>query len=120
MNEQTTKLIEQLAQKLGTTSEYLWSILVKQAPIEATISLILFLLTWVLLFILWKTHRFLLKEDESGDNLYYEKDYLEIVMIMASFIWVFLLILSTINFLNNISGYFNPEYWALKNILGAL
>lgn len=33
MNEQTTKLIEQLAKELGTTAEYLWTVLLKQSPI---------------------------------------------------------------------------------------
>lgn len=39
MEEKTIKLIEQLAQKLGTTTEYLWAVLLKQAPIDATVVL---------------------------------------------------------------------------------
>jgi len=31
MDSKTAQLIEQLAQKLGTTTEYLWSILIRQA-----------------------------------------------------------------------------------------
>lgn len=34
MNEQTTKLIEQLATKLGTTVEYLYNVLIQQARVE--------------------------------------------------------------------------------------
>lgn len=45
MNEQTVKLVEQLAQKLGTTTEYLWNVLIKQAPISAAIDMIYCLLT---------------------------------------------------------------------------
>lgn len=33
MNEQTIQALAALAVKLGTTTEYLWSVLVKQAPI---------------------------------------------------------------------------------------
>ena len=38
MNEATAKLIEELAAKLGTTAEHLWGVLVRQAPISATVS----------------------------------------------------------------------------------
>ena len=35
MNDQTLQLLKQLADKLGTTAEHLWAVLVKQAGIEA-------------------------------------------------------------------------------------
>ena len=42
MNEQTTILLQKLSESLGTTSEYLWAVLIKQAPISATISMVIF------------------------------------------------------------------------------
>lgn len=62
MNEGTERLLTQLAEKLGTTTEYLWAVLLKQAPIDAIgqlVSIVLFAcLTGIGLkafFILWRT-----------------------------------------------------------------
>jgi len=35
MNEQTQQLIEKLAEKLGTTAEHVWAVLVRQAPLSS-------------------------------------------------------------------------------------
>ena len=40
MNEETLQAVTALAQKLGTTSEYLWSVLIQQAYLEAGLSLV--------------------------------------------------------------------------------
>jgi hypothetical protein len=123
MNEQTRQLLEKLADKLGTTSEYLWSVLLKQAPIYATFTLIQ---TLFLLFAgwgLWKVQQKLLsKPEKSHYNSYYDK-YEEgavIPMIIISFVWIALMSIYFINFDSIINGYFNPEYWALTEILKSL
>jgi len=67
MNENTAKLIEQLAQKLGTTSEYLWGVLLKQASISATVTLLKTIAILLFGWFLWKTHKRLLKK-ESEDR----------------------------------------------------
>ncbi len=121
MNEQTTKLIEQLAQKMGTTTEYLWSVLLKQAPIDATITL--FQTICVMLFgcILWKIHKRLLKKD--SEDKYSETGYEKheegviIPMLVAVIIFLILFIACFFCFSDIINGYFNPEYWALRRIL---
>ena len=58
MNDQTAKLIEQLAQKLGTTTEYLWSVLIKQAPIDALSRLAFFIVSIIGGIIIYKAHRY--------------------------------------------------------------
>ena len=40
MNEKTEQLLQSLADKLGTTTEYLWTILVNQAKFDVIVSLI--------------------------------------------------------------------------------
>lgn len=40
MNTQTTELLKQLADKLGTTTNYLWNVLVNHAHVSAEFSLI--------------------------------------------------------------------------------
>lgn len=41
MNEQTLKILSDLSNKMGTTTEYLWTILLKQGPISGIIDLFL-------------------------------------------------------------------------------
>lgn len=124
MNEQTSKLIEQLAQKLGTSAEYLWSVLLKQAPISATTTLIQILATAVFGWVLWKTHKRLCKKE--SDEKYAESGYEEygelagIPMIIGGLLFVIFGVASFLCIEEVISGYFNPEYWALHEILRQL
>ena len=43
MDEQSAKLIEKLAEKLGTTAQYMWAVLVEQAPVYGISHLIMWL-----------------------------------------------------------------------------
>lgn len=124
MNDQTAKLLEQLAQKLGTTTEYLWSILLKQAPIDATVTL---LQTIFILFVGWgifKVHKRLLKKpaNQDYDDSYYEKYDLGamVPMVIVTIGWGIMAIICFCCFGSIISGYLNPEYWALKEILSSI
>ena len=47
MNDQTALLLKQLADKLGTTTEYLWAVLLKQAPITCTVQLTVIIITFI-------------------------------------------------------------------------
>ena len=119
MNEQTTKLIEQIAQKLGTTTEYLWSVLLNQAPIDATV--LFFKTVCVILFglELLKIHKRLLKKESEYSETGYEK-YEEgaiVPMIIATTIFAILFIICFFCIGDIVNGYFNPEYWALERIL---
>jgi hypothetical protein len=121
MNEQTTKVIEQLAQKLGTTTEYLWSVLLKQAPIDATVTLFQTLCVMIFGLALWKIHKRLLKKESKDEysETWYEK-YEEgaiIPMIIATIIFAILFIICFCCIDDIVNGYFNPEYWALERIL---
>ena len=120
MNEQTTKLIEQLAQKLGTTSEYLWTVLLKQAPISAAIDALYFILVIIGGIIIYRVHKYLGKETDDKYSIYYVKEgFVAIPMIFAAMIWAICFIACFFSIGNIINGFFNPEYWALKEVLGA-
>lgn len=116
MNDNTLKLLEQLAAKLGTTSEYLWSILIKQAPISASINLLLCAFIMVYNVVWIKLHLKFMNDDNdlSYDN---KEGFLTVPMGIggvagALFIFLFLALLKSA-----IYGFFNPEYWALTYIL---
>ena len=118
MEKSTNQLIEELANKLGTTTEYLWKVLLKQAPIDATTTLFQCLLIWFGGVVLYKLHRKFSKEEEGQNSLYYDKEEALIVpMIIATIIWAIFFIASFFSIESIINGYFNPEYWALHKIL---
>lgn len=121
MNDQTTKLIESLAQKLGTTTEYLWGILIKQAPISATIDLCLLVAMIVFGIGLYKFHNWCNTEKNRGgytETRYERSDGMLFVPMLVGgvvlVIWFFIFIGSIESI---ITGFFNPEYWALHEIL---
>ena len=125
MNEQTVVLIEQLANKLGTTSEYLWGVLIHQAPVDATITLIQIIISIILSIILYKAHIKLSKRKDYGgynkENGYHH--YQEIAAIPMFLFGIFVMMLLIISFFNIdivINGYFNPEYWALNKVLNII
>jgi len=124
MNENVVKLIEQLANKLGTTSEYLWSVLIKQAPISASITLIQMAILLLLSFFLFKTHIRLMKK--TSDDRYAETKYDQLgdwsgfAMAIVGGVVFILLILCCGSLEDVVNGFFNPEYWALKEILRAI
>ena len=124
MNDNTTKLIEQLAQKLGTTSQYLWNVLLKQAPIDATITLVQTLVILIFGYILFKLHKRLSKEKDY--NGYKETGYAHyeelaaFPMIIAAIAFTILIIFCFCCFSDIVNGYFNPEYWALNKVLSGM
>lgn len=118
MNENTLKIIEELAKKLGTTSEYLWGVLVKQAPINSTIDVFLVLIIMLFGFVLYKIHKKLMLKNENGKTGYYEHEEMVCIPRILAVILFFTLFVTSFFLIKDIIiGYFNPEYWALDKIL---
>lgn len=122
MDEKTLQAMTDLAEKLGTTAEYLWGVLLKQAPIAGAVDLLL-TVAWVAAAVLWlsfvkrKTTEPPTRDD--GRPLYAEWDD------EAEFFgWVSAVCLALIAGMNVsfslesiVAALFNPEYWALAQIL---
>lgn len=120
MNQQLSQLLEKLANKLGTTTEYLWCVLLRQSRISASITLFYFLFIAAIGFIIYKLHRKFIKEDSKGNNSYYHHEELAVIMTIASVLWGIGVICCAFSLSNIFNGYFNPEYWALKEILDSI
>lgn len=125
MNDKLTQLLEQLAAKLGTTAEYLWKVLLMQARVSATQSLLYVLFVAISGLVLYRCHRKFSKPfaetvDKYYENMYDKNEYTAVAMGVCSVVWIVLFIASLFSFPNLIDGYFNPEYWALKEILDSL
>lgn len=116
MNELTV-LLEKLASTMGTNVEILWGALLTQAPISATVSLI-GCITIIVCYLF--AFRFVRKKTTllEGEN-YPEWDRDEKIPAYGALLFtgIVITIIVLISLENIISGYFNPEYWALKEIL---
>ena len=121
MNTEITNLLATLADKLGTTSEYLWGILLRQAPISATVILIQIIFTVLSGIFLWKLHKYFSKETDERYSMYDRSNGgLEVLIIIFSVLILIIGIVSFFQIENVLNGYFNPEYWALNKILNTL
>ncbi len=92
MENQTAQLLEKLANKLGTTSEYLFSVMVKQAPIEATILLFQYIAIIIFGIILFRLRNKFSKQYKDGNfttSLYEENAELTVMpMIIGVTIFI--------------------------------
>lgn len=115
MNEQTAKLIADLATKLGTTADHLWSVLVKQAPIDAASDCVVIVASAIGIVIVAK----------GGEKLAKHSDNLPEAAAVFSFLLLFCfgvvaiiaLIAGLCSCGDIMAGFFNPEYWAFRHIV---
>lgn len=108
MNEQTQQLIEKLAEKLGTTAEHLWGALIKQAPISSTVDLISIAICAAALVAAFNIIKSKVEDEDFAVIVWSAWGSIAFLIAMAS-----LCILNRI-----VAGFFNPEYWAIKEIIG--
>lgn len=117
MNEQTAKLIADLASKLGTTAEHLWSVLARQAPISCGIVLVSLAaeITFLIWFTRWLWRNPVVKSEDEDRHVF--------SVAARVFVWIGVAILWCVASCavedsgTYISGFTNPEYWALKQII---
>lgn len=123
MDEKTLQTFTALAEKLGITAEYLWSVLLKQAPITGVIDLAL-AIAWFVGAWLW--FRFVQKkttvstiaknsrhsEPEWNDDIGRILAWVSVLVMV-----VFAAIAISVNLSMIVAALTNPEYWALKQIL---
>lgn len=113
-NDQTYQLIEKLANKLGVTADHLWSVLVRQAPIEACIDAFQIIILFVTAYFfaqkaiaVWK-----LNSHERGH------EWLAVILTIVAINFGILSIgCAWYGGSEIISALSNPEYWALKQII---
>jgi len=130
MNEATLKTIETLAEKLGgaidalalklgTTAEHLWGVLVRQAYVESMTNAILLIASWAAAA-LWT--KWLLKSRRAtiadGDDDWTMGQIISVTIL--GFYMVILLIATYGNADAIVSGFINPEFFALSKIMRGL
>ena len=110
MNNDAMTLLTALAGKLGTTTEYLWDVLVRQAPISAITSLLVISL---LTYILYRSVKYVQsKKVNSEDDEEYSAELVRLLWFVVVVLAI-IVVISNISLAHNVmNGLFNPEYWA--------
>lgn len=101
------QLIEQLAQKFSTTTEHLWGVLINQAAVSATISLIWLIICTAGIVIIYNFYKANNRKDDW-------ENFPEFLFGISFGVYVIVVTALTSNI---IIGYLNPEYWALNDLL---
>lgn len=117
MNEQIQKMLETLATKFGTTVEKLWDVLVTQARIEAvcnTVYLAVLITVWF--FFIKFVRRFIQWQKDASDEGMYVAGFA--LVVLGSHLLTILTGFGGYSMVSTIiTGFFNPEFWALKQII---
>ena len=116
--EELTKLLEVLAQQLGTTTEYLWTVLIKQAMFAGITDIIFTLVVIVITVFFFKWIKW---SRNNWKDKYYYNDleplfYTGLVIGSIALFVCYMIIFIGLHV--TLAAFFNPEYWALNRILG--
>jgi uncharacterized membrane protein YqgA involved in biofilm formation len=117
MNKETLDLLKDLAAKLGTTADHLWSVLIRQAYVSFFCDLLLYFLIGGLIGIAYKLAKRLAS---SADEMAHkgEDDTLQVAgLIVTGIVTIILLLYAITNVGDTITKIANPEYWALQQVL---
>ena len=112
----TAEVLDKLAAKLGVTAQYLWGVLLKQAPIAAVLDILqdIIIIGWVCILV--KLTRWAWKKTEKG----WDEAPTALGLTVA---WVFTAVMICVvffSFTGTITAIVNPEYWALDRLLSSM
>lgn len=115
MNEATTKLVEELAAKLGTTAEHLWGVLVRQAPISGVCDA-LAIVAWII-GLAWALRLVRSKTKETDGDAEWEDEGAFFAWLVWGITAAVVMIVAGACFGDIVASIVNPEYWALKQVM---
>jgi hypothetical protein len=105
MSDELQKKLAELALKLGTTADHLWRVLIAQAPLSSTVYFAYLAAVAAGAVAIWK-----LGMKHSNKPIWYGSKIAAAIMFLVAL--VMLGDLSTA-----LAGFFNPEYWALQDLI---
>jgi ribose/xylose/arabinose/galactoside ABC-type transport system permease subunit len=122
MDDKTLQAMTALAAKLGTTAEYLWGVLLRQAPITGAVDLLV-MAAWVaaalcfLRYVRAKTTRPPGTRDDPFPRAQWDGDATFFAWAGAILFAVLTGLIVGASLSTTIAALVNPEYWALRQIL---
>ena len=112
LQEELLTRLDLLAAKLGVTSEHLWGVLIKQARIEVIESILTLIVVVMGILVCVYFWRKILQLGGSVGSVLLNAFFTSLLLILS--------IGAVIDIMNIPTLLFNPEYWALQKVLGAL
>lgn len=107
--EVITPYLQQIADKLGTTGEYLWKLQVTQAYVDASCIVAFYVLTMFAMYGFYKLLRFVLSDEDGKEFTGF--------LVFCGFALTPMIIYSLFKFKTLMTILINPEYYALTNII---
>ncbi len=102
-----TTAVSALADRLEVPIEVLWSALLRQAPVSAAVSFaLLFLAICATIGFALYTKAMFKKDEDAG-----------VVMALITGFLVIISLIAISSLPGILAGFFNPEYWALKQLM---
>jgi len=111
MNDKMLEALTRLADKLGTTAAHLWDVLIRQAKIEVAVDLGFVVLAAFACYLLRKW--WISYQDRNGEGEL-------ITLIIATTACAIMSAFALFNLCEIPTLLFNPQFWALSQILDAL
>lgn len=111
-----TDTINILADKLGTTGQHLWGVLMKQAFYSSVIDLITFIILCIATGVCAKISTNCWKKSEEKDE-FIAAAILTLIVAGIGLIFCFFGVADMSTWL---SGLYNPEYWALNQVMSIM
>ena len=115
MENEMSELLRDLATQLGTTTEYLWEVLIKQAYVHSImlwLPITFFIITLPTMFFLRRMYK---KQDEEENWSRWMDFKIGFGISIGVNIILFFVCIGCIA--NSIAINYNPEFWALDEIL---
>lgn len=113
MNEELTKILDTLAARFGTTATHLWEVMIRQAVTEATAKALLAVVSIAVTVAVIRKTIHAIAAHGPDDN----RSFPWILLTMGCAAFTFLP--TALNFMDIVTGFMNPEFWALQQILNA-
>jgi hypothetical protein len=120
MNEQIQSMLLKVAEKLGTTAEHLWEVLVKQAQIKGYCDIFWIILLPVLFWIWYKAARYVQINSDNDKHDEGVTFFATVGLVIAAGVLIILSIWTVCDLPITIACFVNPEYVALKSLLEML
>lgn len=117
MDNKTEALIRELAEKFGTTSERLFEVLIRQAPISGITDVIV-ILAWS--FILYAFYRVIKRKTAIlKDKMFseWDTDIAVVAWVLWGVVTFFTAIIVGVSMSSIVAAIFHPEYWAIQQLL---
>ena len=114
-------LLDKLAEKLGITVQYIFSVFVRQAFWSGISDLIQYTLLIIGIGVWWKYREKFWSLNKKSSSDYREDDVIpKVIWTICGVVLFIILIVAFLSFPNTIKAFVNPECWALERILDFL